>query len=241
STGLDLGDVGSVSPAPKTLAGAAVDVTPFGRSSFVFAMRDNRGLVAEYTMQDRMFRNADDWARSVRANPAWVHGIGAQRLQQVIEQTQLESSGEFSFGERWVIKDECVPRLNQYLTLSNQLRSRLEDDASTRTLSRAERALIEAKLRTLERKMQSAFEDPSAWRPLGLFGLREVARSSSQGWKYGLRASHEQTRIGKSLTFWTPVSEPEGESAALEVGGVLPTLASTGTGTAAADAPGGAM
>jgi hypothetical protein len=192
-------------------------------------------------MQDRMFRNADDWARSVRANPAWVHGIGAQRLQQVIEQTQLESSGEFSFGERWVIKDECVPRLNQYLTLSNQLRSRLEDDASTRTLSRAERALIEAKLRTLERKMQSAFEDPSAWRPLGLFGLREVARSSSQGWKYGLRASHEQSRIGKSLTFWTPVSEPEGESAALEVGGALPTLASTGTGTAAADAPGGAM
>ena len=239
STGLDLGDVGSVSPAPKTLAGAAVDVTPFGRSSFVFAMRDNRGLVAEYTMQDRMFRNADDWARSVRANPAWVHGIGAQRLQQVIEQTQLESSGEFSFGERWVIKDECVPRLNQYLTLSNQLRSRLEDDASTQTLSRAQRALIEAKLRTLERKMQSAFEDPSAWRPLGLFGLREVARSSSQGWKYGLRASHEQSRIGKSLTFWTPVSEPEGESAALEVGGVVPTHASTGT--AAADAPGGAM
>ncbi len=52
--------MGSVSPAPKTLAGAAVDVTPFGRSSFVFAMRDNRGLVAEYTMQDRMFRNADE-------------------------------------------------------------------------------------------------------------------------------------------------------------------------------------
>jgi|GEM_PF-3524415 len=207
------GEVGSVSPGAKTLAGAAVEATPFGRSSFVFAMRDNRGFVAEYTMQDRMFRNADDWARSVRANPAWARGIGAQRLQQVIEQTQLESSGEFSFGERWVIADECVPRLNQYLTLANQLRARL-DDASAPAPSRAERALTEARLRVLERKMQSTFEDPSAWRPLGLFGLREVSRSSSQGWKYGVRASHEQSRIGRSLTFWTPVSEPELESTA---------------------------
>ncbi|WP_027210499.1 hypothetical protein [Burkholderia sp. WSM2232] len=209
------GEVGSVSPGAKTLAGAALEATPFGRSSFMFAMRDNRGFVAEYTMQDRMFRNADDWARSVRANPAWVQGIGAQRLQQVIEQTQLESSGEFSFGERWVIADECVPRLNQYLTLSNQLRARL-DDASVPAPSRAERALTEARLRVLERKMQSTFEDPSAWRPLGLFGLREVSRSSSQGWKYGVRASHEQSRIGRSLTFWTPVSEPELESTAAE-------------------------
>ncbi|CAB3671079.1 hypothetical protein LMG22037_01966 [Paraburkholderia phenoliruptrix] len=207
------GEIGSVSPGAKTLGGAAVELTPFGRSSFVFAMRDNRGFVAEYTMQDRMFRNADDWARSVRANPAWAHGIGAERLQQVIEQTQQESSGEFSFGERWAIREERVPRLNQYLTLSNQLRARLAD-ASAHTLSRAERALIEAKLRTLERKMQAAFEDPSAWRPLGLFGLREVSRSSSQGWKYGVRASHEQSRTGKSLTFWTPVSGPQAESPA---------------------------
>ncbi|WP_025597676.1 hypothetical protein [Burkholderia sp. WSM2230] len=218
SVGDGAGEVGSVSPGAKTLAGAAVEVTPFGRSSFVFAMRDNRGFVAEYTMQDRMFRNADDWARSVRTNPAWVQGIGAQRLQQVIEQTQLESSGEFSFGERWVIADECVPRLNQYLTLSNQLRARL-DDACAPALSRAERALTEARLRVLEQKMQNTFEDPSAWRPLGLFGLREVSRSSSQGWKYGVRASHEQSRIGKSLTFWTPVSEPELESTTAEGGG----------------------
>uniref|UniRef100_E1TI59 Uncharacterized protein n=1 Tax=Burkholderia sp. (strain CCGE1003) TaxID=640512 RepID=E1TI59_BURSG len=213
------GEVGSVSPGAKTLASAAVEATPFGRSSFVFAMRDNRGFVAEYTMQDRMFRNADDWARSVRANPAWLQGIGAQRLQQVIEQTQLESSGEFSFGERWVIADEYVPRLNQYLTLSNQLRARL-DDASPPAPTRAERALIEARLRVLERKMQRTFEDPSAWRPLGLFGLREVSRSSSQGWKYGVRASHEQSRIGRSLTFWTPVSEPELESTGTAGGSV---------------------
>ena len=119
----------------------------------------------------------------------------------MLSEAQDESSGEFAFGERWIIKEERVPKLNHYLTLSRQLNEQ-RDNAP----SRRERAAIDAKLHALEKKMDDELNDPHAWRPLGLYGLRETTRSSSQGWKYGVRASHEQTQSGIGLTMWEPVT-----------------------------------
>jgi hypothetical protein len=195
------GDVKSVSAASKTLAAASVEFARLGRSGFVYLTRDNRGFVPEFMLRDVMYRNPDDWGHAIRANPAWVDGVGPQRLEQVIGEVQDESSGEFAFGERWIIKEERVPKLNHYLTLSSQL-----NEQRNNAPSRRERAAIDAKLRALETKMQAELNDPHAWRPLGLYGLRETTRSSSQGWKYGVRASHEQTQSGIGLTMWEPVT-----------------------------------
>ncbi|MFL9886215.1 hypothetical protein PQR66_24455 [Paraburkholderia agricolaris] len=195
------GEVKSVSAASKTLAAASTEFARLGRSGFIYLTRDNRGFVPEFMLRDVMYRNADDWGHAIRANPAWVAGVGAQRLEQVLNEAQDESSGEFAFGERWIIKEERVPKLNHYLTLSRQLNEQ-RDNAP----SRRERAAIDAKLHALEKKMDDELNDPHAWRPLGLYGLRETTRSSSQGWKYGVRASHEQTQSGIGLTMWEPVT-----------------------------------
>ncbi|OAJ61447.1 hypothetical protein A6V36_24015 [Paraburkholderia ginsengiterrae] len=195
------GDVKSVSAPSKTLAAASTEFARAGRSGFIYLTRDSRGFVPEFMLRDVMYRNADDWRHAIRGNPAWVDGVGAQRLEQVIEQAQDEASGEFAFGERWIIKEERVPKLNHYLTLSNQL-----NEQRGNAPSRRERAAIDAKLLALETKIHDELNDPHAWRPLGLYGLRETTRSSSQGWKYGVRASHEQTQSGVGLTMWAPVT-----------------------------------
>jgi hypothetical protein len=195
------GEVKSVSAASKTLAAASTEFARAGRSGFIYLTRDSRGFVPEFMLRDVMYRNPDDWRHAIRGNPSWVDGVGAERLEQVIDQAQAEGSGEFAYGERWVIKEERVPKLNHYLTLSNQL-NEARDNAPTRR----ERAAIDAKLLAIEAKMRDELNDPHAWRPLGLYGLRETTRSSSQGWKYGVRASHEQTQSGVGLTMWEPVT-----------------------------------
>ncbi|MFL9864624.1 hypothetical protein PQR67_10640 [Paraburkholderia fungorum] len=214
------GDVKSFSAASKTLAATTTEFARVGRSGYVYLTRDNRGFVPEFMLRDVMYRNADDWGHAIRANPAWVDGVGSQRLEQVIGEAQDESSGEFSFGERWIIKEERVPKLNHYLTLSKQL-----IEKRSNTPSRRARAAIDAKLRALEKKMDNELNDPHAWRPLGLYGLRETTRSSSQGWKYGVRASHEQTQSGIGLTMWEPVTprqavSPAGSASPAPVSGV---------------------
>lgn len=222
------GDVKSVSAASKTLAAASTEFARVGRSGFIYLTRDNRGFVPEFMLRDVMYRNPDDWGHAIRANPAWVDGVGPQRLEQVIGEAQDEASGEFAFGERWIIKEERVPKLNHYLTLSNQLNAQRDN-----TASRRERAAVDAKLHALEMKMRDELNDPHAWRPLGLYGLRETTRSSSQGWKYGVRASHEQTQSGIGLTMWAPVTPRQAASpgiGAAPAAGLAPGTTAPGTG-----------
>ncbi|MFM0170870.1 hypothetical protein [Paraburkholderia sediminicola] len=203
------GEIKSVNPASKTVLSGSVDFARVGRTGLIYLSSDARGLMPESSLRDVMYTNPDDFVHNIRNNPSWQAAIGPARLQQFFEEILQESSGEFSFGERWVIKPDRLPALNHYITMCHIWRDKKDKAQNGR-----ERRECDAKIAALELLLRAGLDDPSAWQPMGLYTFRTTSRSSSQGSKWGARASHDATWSGTNLTKWEPAAPPAPEEGA---------------------------